>query len=419
MNRAQGSALLSRWMTSVHSTSGVMTNDDTKNSIAPSVLASALEERRRVDLCGIRVSTEGVHRATQLVASLAAVADFCQTLIEDENELDPDLLRIALIARDNILERSDESACGQLAARLESVLAKAREARDALLLSSERLPTGWCVIPAGSFMMGAYGDRDEGPLHRVVVTRPFLMLSTPTTQSLWARLMTRRPSSWTGPQRPVDGVSWYECVAFCNLLSIEHGLSPCYYEYSGGAFRPVQDSEPKEIFWDDSMDGYRLPTEAEWEYACRAGDTRQYPSKSGEAETNRAKSMSGHVPPATYDVGQSSPNNWGLYDMQGNVREWCWDRFASYAPGKYIDPRGAAVGNDRVYRKDTSTYDKLVNISSVSCRGGNWPWRGNGCGGGIYGFRPVRRWSTLAHSKRTPNFLDVDPWTASFGGVKL
>jgi len=130
-------------------------------------------------------------------------------------------------------------------------------------------------------------------------------------------------------------VTWYDAVNFCNALSRKEGLTPAYTV------------NRKDVTWNQSANGYRLPTEAEWEYACRAGTTTEYSSKGlienfGWYNYNSGKRK--------HPVGQKQPNPWGLYDMLGNVYEWCWDWYGDYPGGAQTDPTGASSGSYRVYR---------------------------------------------------------------------
>src|SRR5207302_1335063 len=121
------------------------------------------------------------------------------------------------------------------------------------------------------------------------------------------------PSSYRGPDNlPVETISWYEAIAFCNKLSEREGLKPYYRSDEG-----VQ----------SGGDGYRLPTEAEWEYACRAGSTTRYSFGDDAARLGKYAWYVANSTNKTRPAGQTRPNTWGLYDMHGNVWEWCWDRY--------------------------------------------------------------------------------------------
>ncbi|MEV8524150.1 MULTISPECIES: formylglycine-generating enzyme family protein [unclassified Streptomyces] len=147
----------------------------------------------------------------------------------------------------------------------------------------------------------------------------------PVTQARYAQVTGRRPSVAQGDRLPVEGVSWLDAVAFCNELSRQQALAPAY--------RLKGDSE--DVEWDTSADGYRLPTEAEWEYACRAGTAGARYGPLDEIAWYR-----GNAHDRIHDVGGRIPNPWGLYDTLGNVWEWCWDLYDPEVYGSYRVLRG-------------------------------------------------------------------------------
>jgi formylglycine-generating enzyme required for sulfatase activity len=194
-------------------------------------------------------------------------------------------------------------------------------------------------IPAGSFSMGSTtGNSREQPVHTVALSA-FEMGAYEITQAQYKSVIGSNPSRFTGDDNlPVEMVSWEDAVAFCNALSTKAGLQPCYNDSSGSC--------------DFSKNGFRLPTEGEWEYACRAGSTTEY--NLGGAENDLALARAGwynvNSSSKTHPVGQKTPNAWGLYDMHGNVWEWCNDWFGSYTSGSATNPTGALNGSDRVDR---------------------------------------------------------------------
>ena len=176
------------------------------------------------------------------------------------------------------------------------------------------------LLPGGTFTMGE-GDN----AHRVTLTQPFELGVYEVTQQQYGELMGINPSKFAGGNHPVERVSWFEAVEFCKRLS----ALPA--ERSAGHF-------------------YRLPTEAEWEYACRAGTTTDHSFGDSESELGEygwdVKNASG----STHPVGGKTPNTWGLYDMHGNVFEWCQDWHDDYPRGDVKDPTGPTSGSDKVYR---------------------------------------------------------------------
>jgi formylglycine-generating enzyme required for sulfatase activity len=200
-------------------------------------------------------------------------------------------------------------------------------------------------IPAGSFLMGSLSnmrqDRDKKQ-HKVTINKPFLMGKTEVTQKLWQAVMGNNPSLFSGDDNPVEKINWYDCVKFCNKLSEKEGLEPVYI--IGGR------KLGKNVTWDKRKNGYRLPTEAEWEYACRAGTTTRFNTGDSDSDLKKAGWFKKNSGNKTHPVAQKTPNSWGLYDMHGNVYEWCWDVYADYSPGNVTDPDGASSGNNRVMR---------------------------------------------------------------------
>lgn len=210
------------------------------------------------------------------------------------------------------------------------------------------------LIPKGEFMMGALETDEaaedyEKPRHRVVLTRDFLMGKYAVTQVLWENVMGTNPSKFKGPNRPVEQVSWFDVVAFCNKLSEKEGLEPCY----------VITGERVECNW--NAKGYRLPTEAEWEYSAAAQESYTY---AGSNIIDDVAWYEDNSESKTHSVGQKKPNGFGLYDMSGNVWEWCWDWKGSYSGEDHTDPRGPSSGSVRVRRGGCWYFhDKYARIS--------------------------------------------------------
>jgi formylglycine-generating enzyme required for sulfatase activity len=209
-------------------------------------------------------------------------------------------------------------------------------------------------IAAGTFQMGSnaptaqpyLGMPSEKPVHTVTISQPFWIGEYEVTQLEYEALVGTNPSAYLGPQKPVDKLTWFDAVAYCDALTAQEsalGNVPAGYEF-------------------------RLPTEAEWEYACRAGTTTEFGVGNGTDLfcTNAGMLFSNHSntncfnPSGQEDVRSYPPNAWGLYDMHGNVAEWCLDTFAPYTAGSVTDP--IATGGP-------------FNV----LRGGSWSSYSSGC----------------------------------------
>lgn len=154
----------------------------------------------------------------------------------------------------------------------------------------------------------------------------------PVTQAQYAQVTGERPSAAHGDWLPVEGVSWWDAVQFCNALSKREGLPLSY----------IVDPDAESVEWDVAVDGYRLPTEAEWEHAARAGTTGPRYGPLEEIAWYRENSQE-----RIHDVGGKRPNSWGLYDLLGNVWEWCWDVYDAEVYGTYRVLRGGGWFDER------------------------------------------------------------------------
>ncbi|MBN2053398.1 formylglycine-generating enzyme family protein [bacterium] len=188
-------------------------------------------------------------------------------------------------------------------------------------------------------------DPDEG-VRVVRLEKSYYLGMTEVTQAQWRAVTGETPSHFgqCGAECPVESVTWYDCIRFCNLLSRRAGLAEVY-EIQGDR-----------VVWVDGVDGYRLPTEAEWEYACRAGTgTALYngdlsPALKTHPNLARIAWYKNNSNNAPHRVMTREPNAWGFHDMSGNVFEWCWDWMATYPEGLLIDPRGPVEGQYRIAR---------------------------------------------------------------------
>jgi len=190
-------------------------------------------------------------------------------------------------------------------------------------------------IPAGQFLMGSpleEGGHENGEVQHAVELSAFAMMTTQVTQAQWEAVMGTNPSRFKGADRPVEQVSWGDVQVFIQKLNEQ-----------------------------DPGKGYRLPTEAEWEYACRAGSTGKWCFGDDEARLGDYAWIDANAMGTTHPVGQKKANAWGLHDMHGNVREWCQDWYGDYPGGSVTNPTGASSGSSRVYR------------------GGGWNYAAGGC----------------------------------------
>ncbi|WP_411831304.1 formylglycine-generating enzyme family protein [Paenibacillus dokdonensis] len=162
--------------------------------------------------------------------------------------------------------------------------------------------------------------------------KPFLLAQYPVTMELYCAITGKAPASIDGNQRPVVNISWNEAICLCNLLSQKSGLNECY----------SLNHDNEEIICDWESDGYRLPSEAEWQHACKAGTTGY---RYGEIDQIAwyQENSEGKI----HQVGTKEPNAWGLYDMLGNVWEWCWDLYDEKVYGSYRIFRGGSWAEEK------------------------------------------------------------------------
>jgi formylglycine-generating enzyme required for sulfatase activity len=199
---------------------------------------------------------------------------------------------------------------------------------DVTLWLSDTVPMPFRRIPAGEFRMGSRGeDPDEEPRHLVRITRPFYMATFPTTQHQYRTVVGRKkkdglepsPSDFKGDLRPVENVSWHDAVQWCGLLQNKPLLQDAEERLGGGELN------------------VGLPSEAQWEYACRASTDTEYYTGDGEAALQDAGWYGGNSGEETHDVGLKLANRFRLYDMHGNVDEWCADAFDEHAYRKRVN----------------------------------------------------------------------------------
>jgi formylglycine-generating enzyme required for sulfatase activity len=207
--------------------------------------------------------------------------------------------------------------------------------------SSNSIGMTLVLIPPGEFTMGSPPNEAEREpnetSYRVTLTQPFSISAHEVTQSQYERVTGKNPSRFQGESNPVEMVSWNDATEFCRLLSLL----------------------PKERMAGNS---YRLPTESEWEYACRAGTATKYSYGDDDTQLSDYAWFDRNSNQTSHPVGQKKPNPWGLYDMHGNVWEWCHDWYGDYPGGTVVDPSGSSSGTKRVYRGGSWGY------LSVGCR---------------------------------------------------
>jgi formylglycine-generating enzyme required for sulfatase activity/serine/threonine protein kinase len=214
------------------------------------------------------------------------------------------------------------------------------------------------LIPTGTFVMGSMDHAsDEKPMHEVRITRPFYLGVTEVTNAQWQAVMGGDPPAhWNEPDRPVETVNWTEAMAFCSRLS----------------------EQPEELA---AGRVYRLPTEAEWEYACRAGSTTQWSCGNDSNVLRDTAWFDANSGGQTHPVGQKKPNAWGLHDMHGNVAEWCSDWYGGYSDSDapLSDPIGSSAGSYRVVRGG-DWFNNFKFCRSTARSGVNTPRRSNDVG---------------------------------------
>lgn len=221
---------------------------------------------------------------------------------------------------------------------------------------NQEIPSNMIYVSGGTFDMGSEtGDNDELPVHPISLTN-FYIAKHETTQGEWEEIMGYNPASDSGfgegNQYPVFFVSWYDIMVYCNKKSVKEGLTPCYTK-DGEANTELWGNVPTaedSIQWDNiicdwSANGYRLPTEAEWEYAARGGRSSQHYTYSGSNIMNEVAWNANNSMSKAHLVGTKANNELGIYDMSGNVYEWVWDWYGPYsASNSQINPSGPETG---------------------------------------------------------------------------
>ncbi|MEW6267496.1 MAG: SUMF1/EgtB/PvdO family nonheme iron enzyme [Thermodesulfobacteriota bacterium] len=227
---------------------------------------------------------------------------------------------------DNKYSRNDELLREKAKQRQAFWRAKAKEGETPPSFTNS-LGQKFVLIPSGTFTMGSpsseSGRDDDETQHQVTISRPFYMQTTEVTQGQWRSVMGSNPSHFKncGDDCPVESVSWNDAQEFIGRLNAKEGGNK-----------------------------YRLPSEAEWEYAARAGSRTAYSFGESQSELGQYAWYDGNSGGQTHPVGRKRPNAWGFYDMHGNVWEWCQDWYGVYPSGAVTDPQGPSSGSDRVHR---------------------------------------------------------------------
>ena len=242
------------------------------------------------------------------------------------------------------------------------------------------------LIPKGSFTMGALENDTEAqdsekPPHKVRLSQNFWMGKYQVSQGLWESVLGSNPCSsyFVDKNHPVANICWFDAVAFCNRYSLQEGKDPVYDglgEYQVGSAATLSDQELQTLSVNITMNryanGYRLPTEAEWEYASRAQKPFLYAGSDELREVGVYFTNSGPTP---HVGGQKKGNGFGLYDMSGNISEMCWDWFGDYGGVSQRDPVGVATGTVRINRG--GSWGSVPTYCRLSCRSAAYPKSSN------------------------------------------
>jgi formylglycine-generating enzyme required for sulfatase activity len=380
------------------------------------------------DGCPARMKKEGIRTVQKEVNVLKAqlaqpASELCQECLALLRRVSQDLskskmeriliLLVLLGGGTGFLVVRERHLAAQAKAEQEAIEAQVKaeqeaiEAQAAMAEMAQHSVGSLALIPAGSFSMGdsfGEGNSEERPVRQVTVSA-FYMGKMEVTKGEWDTVRAwglghgytdLSAGEGKAANHPVHTVSWWDAVKWCNARSEAEGLAPCYANAFGGSPTRTGTVLP-DVNW--SANGYRLPTEEEWEKAARGGlsgkrfpwgDTISHSQANYESSDSKIYDVSstrGRHPShesGTSPVGSFAANGYGLHDMAGNVWEWCWDRFGNYAPGAQTDPMGATSGSVRVFRGGSWTNE------AYSCRAALRFVNSPGGQNGDLGFRVVR-----------------------------
>lgn len=256
---------------------------------------------------------------------------------------------------------------------------------------------GYIYAAPGIFMRGSPPEEpcrySIETQHQVTLTRGFFMMETEVSRDMWAALKADQPSLPTDPSdpaisptlnHPVQNLTWFEAVLYANLMSQNEGLTPCYYTDAGlTELIDATNYTTGPFYCDFFADGFRLPTDSEWEYSARAGTTGPFSCDEPNYSDSTCWSVEPGILPVlelhavfaanhsgtTGTAGSKLPNPWGLYDMHGNVYEWVWDWTTVYSTDPLIDPTGPETGTDRTLRGGSLFWSAANNRSATTSGG--------------------------------------------------
>jgi len=235
------------------------------------------------------------------------------------------------------------------------------------------IPENMVFVKGGAFNMGS-NDRSssEKPVHSVTLS-DFYIGKYEVTQKEWQIVMGNNPSKFNGDNLPVEQISWFDAIEFCNKRSVQEGLQPCYTidkRSNDIDFEVSTDQKKWIVSFDYLKNGYRLLTEAEWEFAARGGNKTKGYKYSGSNDIGSVAWYRNNSGSKTHSAGGKKANELGIYDMSGNVWEWCWDWYGEYSSSSQNNPRGLSSSSNRVRRGGSwfaPPYNRIERIADRGC----------------------------------------------------